>query len=123
MNPAMDKFNRRTEAKGSLLRVEGRIANHDHEFDGAIEINTTTGLIEYVGPITGQSDLDLSGQIILPGFGDLHIHAREDSSQLHIYKEDFATISAASIHGGVTHVADMPNNPMAPVDDASYTEK
>jgi dihydroorotase len=106
-----------------MLRVEGRIANHDRVFDGAIEINTETGLIERVGPRTGKSDLDLGGQIIFPGFGDLHIHAREDSGQSQVYKEDFATISAASLHGGVTHVADMPNNPLAPVDDASYAEK
>jgi len=119
----MDKFDRRAEVKGSLLRVEGRIANHDREFDGAIEINATTGLIEHVGPMTGKSDLDLAGQLIFPGFGDIHIHAREDASQLQIYKEDFATISAASIHGGVTHIADMPNNPKSPVDDGSYLEK
>jgi dihydroorotase len=106
-----------------MLRLEGRIANHDREFEGAIEINTETGLIEHVGPRTGRSDLDLDGQIIFPGFGDLHIHAREDVSQSQVYKEDFATISAASIHGGVTHVADMPNNPVAPVDDARYAEK
>ncbi len=106
-----------------MLRVEGRIANHDREFEGAIEINTETGLIELVGPRTGNSDLDLSGQIIFPGFGDLHIHAREDASQSQVYQEDFATISAAAIHGGVTHVADMPNNPVAPVDDARYAEK
>jgi dihydroorotase len=106
-----------------MLRVEGRIANHDREFDGAIEINPETGLIEHVGPATGKSDLDLRGQIIFPGFGDLHIHAREDASQSQVYKEDFATISAAAIHGGVTHVADMPNNPVAPTDDARYAEK
>ncbi len=106
-----------------MLRVEGRIANHDREFEGAIEINIETGLIEQVGPRTGKSDLDLDGQIIFPGFGDLHIHAREDASQSQVYQEDFATISAAAIHGGVTHVADMPNNPVAPVDDARYAEK
>ena len=106
-----------------MLRLEGRIANHDREFEGAIEINTETGLIEHVGPRTGKSDLDLAGQIIFPGFGDLHIHARDDVSKSQIYKEDFATISAASIHGGVTHVADMPNNPVAPVNDERYAEK
>jgi dihydroorotase len=106
-----------------MLRLEGRIANHDREFEGAIEINTETGLIEHVGPKTGKSDVDLDGQILFPGFGDLHIHAREDVSQSQIYKEDFATVSAASIHGGLTHVADMPNNPVAPVDDAKYVEK
>lgn len=106
-----------------MLRLEGRIANHDREFEGAIEINTETGLIDYVGPRTGQSDLDLHGQIIFPGFGDLHIHARDDVSKTQVYKEDFETISAASIHGGVTHVADMPNNPVAPVDDERYAAK
>jgi len=106
-----------------MLRVEGKIVNHDREFEGAIEINTETGLIERVGPKTGKSDLDLHGQIIFPGFGDLHIHAREDASQSQVYQEDFATVSAAAIHGGVTHVADMPNNPQAPVDDARYVEK
>jgi dihydroorotase len=123
MNTALQNIGRRAEEGNSRLRVEGRIANHDREFEGAIEINTQTGLIEYVGPRTGVSDLDLEGQIIFPGFGDLHIHAREDASQSQVYLEDFTTISAASIHGGVTHVADMPNNPHAPVDDASYAEK
>lgn len=106
-----------------MLRLEGRIANHDREFDGAVEINTETGLIEHVGPATGRSDLDLHGQIIFAGFGDIHIHARDDASKSQVYKEDFATVSAASIHGGVTHVADMPNNPVAPVDDARYAAK
>jgi dihydroorotase len=106
-----------------MLRLEGTIANHDGVFEGAIEIDTETGLIESVGPRTGESDLDLEGQIIFPGFGDIHIHARDDVSKSQIYKEDFATISAASIHGGVTHVADMPNNPVAPVDDERYAAK
>ena len=106
-----------------MLRLEGTIANHDRVFEGAIEINTETGLIERVGPRTGKSDLDLAGQIIFPGFGDIHIHARDDVSKSQVYKEDFATIAAASIHGGVTHVADMPNNPVAPVDDARYAAK
>jgi dihydroorotase len=110
-------------ARDNTLRIEGRIANHDHVFDGAIEIDTITGLITHVGESTGHSDLNTSGCVIFPGFGDLHIHARDDVSGSQRYKEDFSTVSAASIHGGVTHVADMPNNPIAPVDDARYVEK
>jgi dihydroorotase len=106
-----------------MLRLEGRIANHDTSFDGAIEIDTTLGLITHVGPKTGHSDLDLGDAIIFPGFGDIHIHARDDVSKSQVYKEDFATMSAASVHGGVAHVADMPNNPIAPVDDARYAAK
>ncbi len=106
-----------------MLRLEGRFANHDGEFEAAIEINTENGLIESVGPPAGRSDLDLRGQIVFPGFGDIHIHAREDAGQTQVYKEDFASVAAAAIHGGVTQVADMPNNPVAPVDERRYAEK
>lgn len=106
-----------------MLRVEGRIANEDAEFEGAIEIDTESGLITRVGPCEGRSDLDTDGCIIFAGFGDLHVHAREDVSGREVYKEDFASAAAAAIHGGVTHFADMPNNPVAPIDDASYAAK
>jgi len=106
-----------------MLRLEGTIANHDRLFEGAVEINTDTGLIESVGPLTGKSDLDFDGCILFPGFGDIHIHAREDAGGTQLYKEDFTTMSAAAIHGGVVHVADMPNNPVAPIDDQSYATK
>ena len=55
--------------------------------------------------------------------GDIHIHAREDVTQKETHKETFASASAAALHGGVVHVADMPNNPAAPIDDASYAAK
>jgi len=106
-----------------MLRIEGRIVHPDREFEGTIEIDPHTGLIVSVGPAIGRSDLDCASCLIFPGFGDIHIHAREDASGTQTYKEDFTTTSAAAIHGGVTHVADMPNNPVAPVDDASYTAK
>ena len=109
------------EAK--LLRVEGKLVNHDRVFEGAVLIDPTTGLIVDILPATGVSDLDTSGCLIFPGFGDIHIHAREDASGTQTYKEDFSTASAAAIHGGVTQVVDMPNNPTAPVDDARYAAK
>lgn len=111
------------ENKKGVLRVEGTLVNHDWVTDGALEIDVATGLISATGPRTGQSDLDTTGCLIFPGFGDVHIHAREDVSGTQNYKEDFASASAAAVHGGVTHVVDMPNNPVAPVDDARYTAK
>jgi dihydroorotase len=116
------------EARSSLpdvehLRIEGRIATHENVFDGAIEIDVATGLIVSVGECVGRSDLDTSGCLIFPGFGDIHIHAREDASGREAYKEDFATVSAAAVHGGVVQVADMPNNVIAPVNDALYAQK
>ncbi len=106
-----------------MLRVEGRIANEDREFDGAIEIDTGTGLIAKVSAAEGRSDVNTDGCIIFAGFGDLHVHARQDVSGRELYKEDFTTASAAAIHGGITHFADMPNNHIAPIDDASYAAK
>jgi dihydroorotase len=106
-----------------MLRIEGRIANADGVFDGAVLIDESTGLIEAVEDCAGTSDLDTTGCLIFPGFGDIHIHAREDASGAQVYKEDFLTASAAAVQGGVVQMADMPNNPVAPVDDARYAEK
>lgn len=106
-----------------MLRVEGRIIHHDGEMDGAVEIDSATGLITHVGPPEGRSDLDTSGCLIFPGFGDIHIHARDDVSGQQHHKEDFGTASDAALHGGVVQVADMPNNIVAPIDDASYDAK
>lgn len=57
------------------------------------------------------------------GMGDIHIHAREDVSQKNVYKEDFTSASEAAINGGVSFTADMPNNPIPPIDDQSYLAK
>ncbi len=51
------------------------------------------------------------------------MHAREDTSHLNDHKEDFKTAGEAAIHGGVTVFGEMPNNPVPPVDDASYDAK
>ena len=112
-----------SDRKRDVLRVEGTLVNHDRSFRGAVEIALSTGLITHVGPKTGASDLDTDGCLIFPGFGDIHIHAREDASGTQTYKEDFTTASAAAVHGGVTQVADMPNNPTAPVNDERYAAK
>ena len=49
---------------------------------------------------------DASGQHVLPGVIDGHVHFREPGLE---YKEDFRTGSRAAVMGGVTTVLDMPN--------------
>jgi dihydroorotase len=49
---------------------------------------------------------DASGQYVLPGVIDGHVHFREPGLE---HKEDFATGSRAAVMGGVTTVIDMPN--------------
>jgi dihydroorotase len=61
--------------------------------------------------------------LLFAGMGDIHIHAREDVSGKNTYKEDFRSVCKAAINGGLVHVADMPNNPVPPIDDKSYLEK
>ena len=82
------------------------------------------GEIAEVGANLGAPDVQFGDDcLVLAGMGDIHIHARDDVSEQETYKEDFRTAAAAALHGGVVHVADMPNNPAAPIDDDSYRAK
>src|ERR1700759_1614013 len=106
----------------STLIVEGRLAYIDGVRSGQVRIEN--GLIAAVGPNLGTPDHRFGDEcLIFAGMGDIHIHAREDVTGKETHKETFATAAAAALHGGVVHVADMPNNPAAPIDDASYLVK
>ncbi|MBQ2962116.1 dihydroorotase family protein [Methanobrevibacter sp.] len=56
--------------------------------------------------IEGDKEIDLNGQLVLPGLIDPHVHFRDPGLT---YKEDFRTGSMAAAHGGFTFVMDMPN--------------
>jgi dihydroorotase len=105
-------------------KISGRIVTHTEEFKGTIVFDTNTGLItEVVREIQSDSRMFSEDCVLFPGFGDIHVHAREDVSGKHTYKEDFISIGNAAINGGVLHVADMPNNPVPPINDLSYHDK
>jgi dihydroorotase len=102
--------------------VEGVLADIDGVRPGQVCIED--GTIAAVGPDLGKPDHVFGPDcLVFAGMCDIHIHAREDVTGKDNYKETFATASAAALHGGVVHVADMPNNPAAPIDDASYAAK
>jgi dihydroorotase len=102
--------------------IAGRLVSPERVVLGQIRIEGER--IVEVGPQLGTPDFEFGNDcLIFAGMGDIHIHARDDVSEWETYKEDFRTASAAAIHGGVVHVADMPNNPAAPIDDASYRAK
>ena len=102
--------------------IEGRLADIDGVRHGQLLIEG--GVIRAVGTNLGRADHVFGDDcLIFAGMGDVHIHAREDVTGRETHKETFAAASAAALHGGVLHVADMPNNPAAPVDDASYDAK
>ncbi len=107
-----------------IYKIAGKINSHEGEFNGTIEFDSNTGLILDVNKkISNDAKVYSDDCIIFPGFGDIHIHAREDKSGKHTYKEDFVSVGLAAINGGVIHVADMPNNPIPPIDDLSYDDK
>jgi len=102
--------------------VEGNLADVDGVRPGQVLVED--GTITAVGNLGLPVDHAFGdGCLVFAGMGDVHIHAREDPTGHETYKETFATASAAALHGGVVHVADMPNNVAAPVDDATYAAK
>jgi len=60
------------------------------------------------------------GYIALPGMIDMHVHFREPGC---VHEEDFATGTMAAACGGVTTVADMPNNKPPVVNPATLRLK
>jgi dihydroorotase len=106
----------------STVIIQGVLADIDVVRPGQVRIEQ--GTIVAVGSNLGTPD-HVFGEdcLIFAGMGDIHIHARQDVTGRDNYKETFATAAAAAVHGGVVHVADMPNNPAAPIDDASYAAK
>lgn len=56
--------------------------------------------------IKGEKEIDLDGNLVLPGLIDPHVHFRDPGLT---YKEDFKTGSMAAANGGFTFVMDMPN--------------
>ncbi|KAF7990987.1 hypothetical protein HCN44_000792 [Aphidius gifuensis] len=53
----------------------------------------------------------------LPGFIDVHVHARDPGAT---HKEDFASCTAAALAGGVTIIFAMPNTNPAVIDHSSF---
>ncbi|MUL48042.1 dihydroorotase [Mycobacterium sp. CBMA293] len=72
-----------------------------------VDVLIADGQIAEIGTgLTGDEVIDASGQIMLPGFVDLHTHLREPGRE---YAEDIETGSAAAALGGYTAVFAMAN--------------
>lgn len=83
------------------------------------EVGVSEGLVkELRRGLRGSKRIRTEGCLIFPGFVDMHVHLREPGWER---KEDFRTGSAAAVHGGVTTVVDMPNNPV-PTDNPEALE-
>lgn len=106
------------------VTISGLIALHDlAPFWGRITIDTVSGLIiEVQGGHDPKADHVFGEEcLIFAGFGDVHIHARQDSTGEQCYKETYETAADAALHGGVVHVSAMPNPPLPVTDGQQFS--
>ena len=90
--------------------------------NGVADVLIENGTISAVGPAlkapAGATVIQAKGQLVLPGFVDLHVHFREPGFE---YKETIQSGTAAAVAGGFTTVCAMPNtNPVN--DNQAVTE-
>jgi dihydroorotase len=110
-----------------IVVIEGYVASHDKKpYLGQVTIDQQSGLITQVKKISKlskEADMQKMKQsgasvmqfdkdnLLFPGMGDIHIHAREDESGKQMYKEEYVTALAAAKNGGCVFAAAMPNTP------------
>jgi len=98
------------------LRYEGRFFINGEIIDTCVEVED--------GKIT-RIKKSMSGctripGTVLPGGTDLHVHFREPGQE---HKEDFYTGTMSAAFGGITMVADMPNNRPPITTEERFREK
>ncbi len=93
-----------------ILIQGGRVLDPANGIDQVQDVLINDGLIEAVGThlkAEGAQIYDAAGQIVAPGFVDIHVHLRDPGYE---YKEDIASGTRAAARGGFTSVACMPNS-------------
>ena len=92
-----------------LILKNGTLVTSAESFRGDIAVNNGKIVLagELEGSYTADEVYDAAGKHVLPGIIDSHVHFRDPG---YTEKEDFQSGSAAAAFGGITTVADMPNN-------------
>ncbi|KTB49042.1 dihydroorotase [Dehalogenimonas alkenigignens] len=94
----------------NLLIHNGRLIDPASGIDGQFDIAVAGGKIAWIGdnqPPAGDYEvIDAAGQVVAPGFIDLHTHLRQPGFE---NKETIATGTRAAARGGFTTVCAMPN--------------
>ena len=99
----------------NLLIKGGRIIDPANGIDKIADILVSEGKIQAIGELScDDADIiDASGNIVLPGLIDIHVHFRDPGLT---HKEDIESGSKAAVAGGFTTVCPMPNT--APTTDS-----
>ena len=98
----------------------GLVVSHDGT--SAVDIGIRGGRVASVGAQLqeGDTEIDATGLVVMPGLVDVHVHLREPGMT---EKEGFAHGTRAAAAGGVTTVVDMPNTVPAVATAAIFKEK
>ncbi|CAM3678368.1 dihydroorotase [Erysipelothrix urinaevulpis] len=83
----------------NILSKEGHLQQTDLKIEAGIITEISTEL-------SGEDEIDLQGQLLLPGLIDVHVHLREPGFE---HKETIKTGSEAAMRGGFTKIMAMPN--------------
>lgn len=100
-----------------LLIQNGRVISPEDGLDGALDLLIENGEIRQIAPnlsVPADEVVDAGGQIVAPGFVDIHVHLREPGGET---SETLETGLRAAVAGGFTAVCPMPNT--RPVNDSA----
>ena len=93
----------------SLLIKGGRVLSPEDGLDGELDVLVEDGVIREIGPnlaAAADETFDARGQVVAPGFVDIHVHLREPGGEI---SETLETGLHAAVAGGFTAVCPMPN--------------
>ncbi len=97
-----------------LLIKNGRVIDPSQGIDDILDVAVENGLVKEIGkglaaPV-GAETIDASGNYVVPGLVDIHVHFRDPGQE---YKEDIVSGTTSAVAGGFTTVCCMPNtNPV-----------
>jgi len=93
----------------SLLIKGGHVISPEDHLDGELDVLVEDGVIRKVAShldTAADEVLEATGNVVSPGFVDIHVHLREPGGEI---SETLETGLAAAVAGGFTAVCPMPN--------------
>ncbi|HEV8114081.1 MAG TPA: dihydroorotase family protein [Planctomycetota bacterium] len=97
--------------RGKSLFVRGAATYPPGPDARRVDVRIVDGVVDAIGPdleAGGAPRIDAQGLTVVPGLVDVHVHFRDPGLER---KEGWERGSAGALHGGVTSVVEVQNNP------------